>query len=221
VIVSHNLDSTRIARCPWVVDLPETSPGFDERVDIAFLGGFSHAPNPQAMEYFVREVMPLLRERLTGISLRIYGSGISDRIRDLAADDVIIEGWVPNVAQVYATCRVFVAPLKSGAGLKGKVVGALAFGVPCVLSPVAAEGTGVRDGQEALIAETAGQWVESIASLYEDRLMWLKMHNAARDYAAREFSFRKGQKLMQKALESVDIFAEPDDSALNHDRRAD
>ena len=219
VIVSHNLDSTRIARCPWVVKVPESSPGFDERVDIAFLGGFSHSPNPEAMEYFVREVMPLLRERLPNVSLRIYGSDISDRIHDLAADDVIIEGWVPDVAQVYSSCRVFIAPLRSGAGIKGKVVGALAFGVPCVLSPVAAEGTGIRDGQEALIAETAAQWVESIGRLYEDRSMWLKIHTAARNYAASEFSFLKGQKLMQKALESVDIFAEPDDSALIHNGR--
>lgn len=217
VIVSHNLDSTRIALCPWVVKVPDSSPGFDERVDIAFLGGFSHNPNPEAMEYFVREVMPLLRERLPNVSLRIYGSDISDRIHDLAADDVIIEGWVPDVAQVYSSCRVFIAPLRSGAGIKGKVVGALAFGVPCVLSPLAAEGIGIRDGQEALIAETAAQWVESIAGLYADRSKWLKIHNAARNYAASEFSFLKGQKLMQKALESVDIFAEPDVSVLNYD----
>jgi O-antigen biosynthesis protein len=217
VIVSHNLDSTRIARCPWVVELPKESPGFDERRDIAFLGGFSHEPNPEAMEYFVREVMPLLRERLPEVSLRIYGSSITARIRALAADDVVIEGWVSSVAEVYATCRVFVAPLKSGAGLKGKVIGALAFGVPCVLSPVAAEGTGVRDGQEALIAETAAQWVESIACLYEDRSTWFKIHKAARDYAASEFSFSKGQKLMQAALQSVDIFAERDESVLSHD----
>jgi GT2 family glycosyltransferase/glycosyltransferase involved in cell wall biosynthesis len=219
VIVSHNLDSTRIARCPWVVKVPESSPGFEERVDIAFLGGFSHSPNPEAMEYFVREVMPLLRERLPNVSLRIYGSDISDRIHDLAADDVIIEGWVPDVAQVYSSCRVFIAPLRSGAGIKGKVVGALAFGVPCVLSPLAAEGTGIRDGQEALIAETAAQWVETIVHLYEDKPAWLKMHNAARDYAASEFSFPKGQKLMRAALQSVDIFAESDDSVLNHDGR--
>ena len=217
VIVSHNLDSTRIARCPWVVKVPDSSPGFDERVDIAFLGGFSHSPNPEAMEYFVREVMPLLREKLPNVSLRIYGSDISDRIHDLAADDVIIEGWVSNVAEVYSSCRVFIAPLRSGAGIKGKVVGALAFGVPCVLSPLAAEGIGIRDGQEALIAETAVQWVESIASLYEDQSKWLKIHNAARNYAASEFSFLKGQKLMQKALESVDIFAEPDVSVLNYE----
>ena len=212
VIVSHNLDSTRIARCPWVVELPQKTPGFEERRDIAFLGGFTHGPNPEAMQYFVREVMPLLRERLPGVSLRIYGSGISERIRELATEDVVIEGWVSDVSQVYANCRIFIAPLQSGAGLKGKVVGALAFGVPCVLSPLAAEGTGIRDGQEALIAESADQWAEIITRLYEDRSRWSEISSAARNFAGTEFSFTRGQKLMQAALEAVDIYAEPDDS---------
>jgi glycosyltransferase involved in cell wall biosynthesis len=201
------------------VELPEKSPEFEERRDIAFLGGFSHAPNSEAMEYFVREVMPLVQERLPNVSLRIYGSNIPDRIKELASEHVVIEGWVRDVKQVYANCRVFIAPLQSGAGLKGKVVGALAFGVPCVLSPVAAEGTGIRDGLEALIAETAVQWVESIARLYEERSTWIKMHSAAREFAASEFSFTRGQKLMQAALECVDIYATPDDSVLAHDGR--
>ena len=217
VIVSHNLDSTRIARCPWVVEVPAETPRFDQRHGIAFLGAFSHAPNPEAMEYFVREVMPLVRERLPDVVLRIYGSDIPDRIQKLAAEDVVIEGWVADVAQVYGNCRVFIAPLRSGAGLKGKVIGAFAHGAPCVLSPIAAEGTGIRDGQEALIAESANQWVESIARLYGTREMWTRLHNAARHYATNEYSFSKGQRLMQAALEAVDIYATPDDSVLKHD----
>ena len=220
VIISHNLDSTRIARCPWVVELPEKSPAFDERRDIAFLGNFSHLPNLEAMEYFVSEVMPLVRERLPGVCLRIYGSNTSDGLEALSAEDVFIEGWISSVDQVYDGCRVFVAPLRSGAGLKGKVVGALAHGVPCVLSPVAAEGTGIRDGQEASIADAPIQWAESIARLYADRPAWMKISRAARLYAESEFGFQKGQKLMQSALESVDIFAEPDSGALNHDGRS-
>jgi glycosyltransferase involved in cell wall biosynthesis len=163
--------------------------------------------------------MPLVRERLPNVSLRIYGSNIPDQIQELAAEDVIIEGWVRDVSQIYVSCRVFIAPLRSGAGLKGKVVGALAHGVPCVLSAVAAEGTGIRNGHEALIAETATQWVESIARLYEDRSSWRKMHSAAREFAASEFSFTNAQKLMQAALEGVDIYATPDESVLKHDGR--
>jgi glycosyltransferase involved in cell wall biosynthesis len=199
-----------------VVEVPEKAAGFDQRHGLAFLGGFTHGPNPEAMEYFVREVMPLLRERLPDIVLKIYGSDIPDRIQLLAAEDVVIEGWVADVAQVYANCRVFIAPLRSGAGLKGKVVGAFAHGAPCVLSPIAAEGTGIRDGHEALIAETPHQWAESIVGLHENREMWTRLHDAARRYAASEFNFSKGQRLMQTALEAVDIYATPDDSVLKH-----
>lgn len=216
VIVSHNLDSTRVARCPWVVDVPENPAGFDARRGIAFLGSFSHRPNVEAVEYFVRELMPLIRQRLPDVVLSIYGSDIPDRVQQLAARDVVIEGWVKDLADVYSTCRVFVAPLRSGAGIKGKVISALAFGVPCVLSPIAAEGSGIRDGREALIADGAAQWADAIARLYEDRSSWLSVHEAARKYASSEFSFARGQALMQTALASVDIYANPDDSVLTH-----
>lgn len=219
VIISHNLDSTRVARCPWVVEIAENPPGFKERNGISFVGGFSHHPNAEAMDYFVREVMPSMRKRLPNVPLKIYGSNIPDRIKKLAADDILIEGWVADVDTVYANSRVFIAPLRSGAGLKGKVIGAFAHGIPSVLSPVAAEGTGVRDGLEAFIAATPQQWVESIARLYEDPEAWARMHKAARDYAAETYSFAKGQKLMQEALEAVDIYAIPDGSELTHDLR--
>lgn len=216
VILSHNLDSTSIARCPWVVKVPDNTPDFSERRGIAFLGGFSHHPNVEAVEYFVREVMPLLRQRLPGVPLRIYGSDIPDRIQQLADTDVVIEGWVPDVEEIYSSCRVFAAPLRSGAGVKGKVIGALASGVPCVLSSVAAEGIGIRDGQEAMIAEKPTEWSENLANLYQDRDLWLRVRTMGRRFAASEFSFSKGQKLMQKALEGVDIYAPPDDSSLKH-----
>lgn len=214
VILSHNLDSSRVARCPWVVELPDHVPPFDCRRDIAFLGAFSHYPNVDAVTHFIRDVMPLMRKRLPGVALRIYGSNIPENLLELAADDILMEGWVRNVSEVYDTCRVFVAPLLTGAGIKGKVLGALAYGVPCVLSAVAAEGTGVRDGLEALIAATPLQWVECVARLYEDRDTWLTQSRTARVYAEREFGFAKGQRLIQEALKAMEIYTAPDDASL-------
>jgi len=214
VILSHNLDSTKVARCPWVVDIPERTPAFSERRDIAFLGSFSHHPNREAVEYFIRKVMPLLRERLPGAVLRVYGSNIPPEMLKLEEDGVVFEGWVPDVADVYDHCRVFVAPLLTGAGIKGKVIGALAHGVPCVLSPVAAEGTGLRDGLEVLVADTPEAWVDGIAAVYANEAAWARMSDAARAYARQEFGFARGQKLMQSAMEMVDIFAPPDTNGL-------
>jgi O-antigen biosynthesis protein len=214
VILSHNLERTRVARCPWVVELPDQVPPFEGRRDIAFLGAFLHYPNVDAVAYFIREVMPLMRKRLPGVALRIYGSNIPEDLLALAAEDIFIGGWVRQVSEVYDSCRVFVAPLLTGAGIKGKVLGALAHGVPCVLSTVAAEGTGVRDGLEALVASSPLQWVECIARLYQDREMWMTQSRTARAYAEREFGFARGQTLMQEALEAVDIYTSPDSACL-------
>jgi GT2 family glycosyltransferase len=221
VILSHNLDSTRVARCPWVVERPGSVPPFEARSGIAFLGGYGHSPNVEAVEYFVRDVMPLLRERLPGVELRLYGSNMPKEMVERFEDEenVSTPGWVPTVEEVYDGCRVFIAPLLSGAGIKGKVIGALAHGVPCVLSPMAAEGTGLRDGLEALIAGTPKAWVDTIARLYEDPSAWAALQQAAWIYTEREFGFTRGRQLMQQALEAVEIFATPEPACLVHDMR--
>lgn len=219
VILSHNLDSTRVARCPWVVERPAKVPPFEARSGIAFLGGYGHPPNIEAVEFFVRDVMPLLRERLPGVELRLYGSSMPKEMVERFADEenVSLPGWVPTVEEVYDGCRVFIAPLLSGAGIKGKVIGALAHGVPCVLSPMAVEGTGLRDGLEALIAGTPKAWVDAIAKLYEDPAAWAALQQAAWVYTEREFGFTRGRQLMQQALEAVEIFATPEPACLVHD----
>jgi GT2 family glycosyltransferase len=219
VILSHNLDSTRIAKCPWVVSTRTEVPSFGARHGIAFLGGYAHQPNVEAAEFFVRAVMPLLRERLPGLELRLYGSDMPQNLRDLfdGEADVALPGWVPSVDTVYDGCRVFVAPLLSGAGIKGKVIGAMAHGVPCVVSPVAAEGTGIRDGLEALVATTPAQWVDAVELLYNDSEAWSKQQHAAWAYTQTAFGLARGRELMQAALETVDVFAAPDSSCLAHD----
>jgi glycosyltransferase involved in cell wall biosynthesis len=214
VILSHNLDSTRVALCPWMVEVKESVPDYEGRADIAFLGGYRHRPNVEAVEYFAREIMPLLRERLPGVRFLIYGSHVPREIEGLSADDIVIKGWVNDVADVYDTCRVFIAPLKSGAGLKGKVAGAMAHGVPCVLSPVAAEGLGVRDGLEARIAETPSEWVEAIVQVCADRESWERMSRCAQLFARQNFSFDRGRKLMKQALNTAGLFPAQENHAL-------
>ena len=221
VILSHNLDSTKIVKCPWVVSTRTDVPTFEARDGIAFLGGYEHKPNVEAAEFFVREVMPLLRKRLPGVELRLYGSDMPQSLRDLfdGEDDVALPGWVESVDEVYDNCRVFVAPLLSGAGINGKVIGAMSHGVPCVLSPVAAEGVGIRDRLEAPVVTTPAQWVDAIEILYNDRDTWSAQQRAAWTYTESEFGLARGRELMQAALEAVGVFAAPDSNCLVHHNR--
>lgn len=203
VILSHNGAETQVAKAPWIVDIPESVPSFESRRDIAFLGSYSHPPNFEGVNYFVKDVMPRLRQRLPGTNFLIYGSDVTDQLKALQAPDVIVKGYVESVAEVYDSCRVFVVPLLSGAGLKGKVVGALAHGVPSVLSPIAVEGTGASDGKEVAVAHSIEQWVNRIQRLYEDREFWRLMSTTSRTFARNHYSADVAKQLMSKALDQL------------------
>ena len=158
--------------------------------------------------------MPILRARLDGVRFLVYGSSVPDAIRELGSEDVIIKGYVEDIGEVYNRCRVFVVPLLVGAGLKGKVLDALAHGTPSVLSPIAAEGINLSHGSEALIAETPEEWATAVARLYLDDELWRNMSKAAQSVARTNYSFERGRKVMRRALEAADFFVGDDDQAL-------
>lgn len=207
VILSHNFDATLVARCPWVVDTVGSVPSFQDRAGISFLGGFRHPPNGEAVSYFLDHVMPLLRRQLPGVAFHIYGSAMPDWIKRRAGEDVVAEGFIEDANQAYDRHRVFVAPLLSGAGIKGKVLGAVARGAPSVLSPIAAEGIGLRHGYDVRIASDPAEWAEAIRVLYEDQATWEKFSLRSREFVREHYSFTEGRKLMRKALEAVELYA--------------
>lgn len=176
-------------KCPWVDEIKETVAPYEARRDVAFLGSYLHAPNPDAVIWFANTVMPLLRNALPGVCFRVYGAGMASEVQGSIGGDVLIEGFVENLSSVYDRCRVFVAPLRFGAGLKGKVVGALCSGVPCVLSPVAAEGITTGDDLFAAIAESPQEWVDAIVRLYNDKSAWDAASGEALAYAGKHYTF--------------------------------
>ena len=216
VIFSHNGDESRVARCPWVTGTASTVPGLEARSGIAFLGGFRHPPNTEAVQWFAAEVMPLLRQALPGVRFHVYGSQVPRAVSELAGAhaDIVIEGWVPDVATVYNTCRVFVAPMLSGAGLKGKVIDALAHGVPSVISPISAEGIPLGEGVHAHVAGRPEEWVAAIARLCQDPQAWTEMSRQALGFAQSHYGYAQGVAQMQQALQQVGLYMTPANSAL-------
>ena len=207
VILSHNMLASPVLTCPWVVETPppDDVPPFDGREGIAFLGGFQHPPNIEAVDFFVEEVVPRLREELPGVVFNIYGSSMPERFAELADETVRPIGYVEKVEEVYDTNRLFVAPLLTGAGIKGKVLGALAHGIPSILSPVAVESTGIRDGYDCVVARDIDDWVSSIVRLYDDPVAWTRMSLSAREFTKQQYSFANGRVLMRRAFEAAGV----------------
>jgi glycosyltransferase involved in cell wall biosynthesis len=172
---------------------------------MSFLGSFGHLPNREAAVWFCNDILPQLPKQCR--ELHLYGSGLDDEMRRLQSDDVNVVGFVKDVAQAYRH-RIFVAPLLSGAGVKGKVLSALAHGIPTVLTPIAAEGIEIRSGVEAMIAETPEDWVRHIEQLMTDRKAWSTMSDAAVRFARERYSFSLGQDKMRAAFEALDLFGQ-------------
>ncbi|MGV6847470.1 MAG: glycosyltransferase [Marinibacterium sp.] len=207
VIQSHTDGAVRIVKCPWVVEMPDSVPPREGREGLSFLGSYQHHPNTEAVQWFARQVMPLLQSAHPDLVFHMYGSGLDDAVRALETDQIRAEGFVTDLAEAYDRHMVFVAPLLSGAGIKGKVLAALAQGVPCVLTPTAAEGIGVRHGHDCMIATSAMDWREAIDALLRDADLWQRMSDNARAYVGQSFSFETGRGLMRAAFEAVDLYS--------------
>ena len=207
VIHSESFGRALTARCPWVVKGPQAPEPLAGREGLAFLGGYNHPPNREAVDHLLAVLWPPLLKQLPQLRLHLYGSGLSAELAERwgGQPGVVLEGWVADTAAVYGRHRLFVAPLLSGAGLKGKVVAAAAHGIPQLLSPLAAEATGLRHGQEVWIARDPSSWQEAALLLCSDDQRWQQMSEAAFAYAREQYGQANALDLMADVLGRLDL----------------
>jgi len=211
IIQSHTDGAVPVVKCPWVVDVPDRIADLGTRSGLSFLGSFNHHPNREGLAWFARDILPLLSQRMeTPPVLSVYGAHMDDEVRSLESDLLKPVGFIEQASDAYTPHRIFIAPLLSGAGIKGKVVAALAHGIPCILSPVAAEGVGLRHDYDCLITEAPEDWVTAIERLSEDNDLWHMLSENARTYVRNRYAFNTGRRLMRTAFEAVDLFGSLD-----------
>lgn len=182
---------------------------FEDTKDILFLGGYQHLPNVDAVQYFVAEVLPILRDELPGVKFYIVGSRPPESVQRLAANDVIVTGYVANLEHIMSHCRLSVNPLRYGAGIKGKIVSCMAYGVPCAGTSVAFEGMQLEDGRDVVIADTAKELAARIAHLYQDKNLWQKLSDRGYAIVRERYSFEAARKSYSDLFESFHIPSRP------------
>ena len=157
-------------------------PPIDGREGLLFVGSFAHHPNADALRWFTSEVLPLVAEKHPGIPVHVVGRDPLPELVAAAPPNVTYHGWVEDLAPMYARARVVIAPLRYGAGVKGKIGEAMAHGVPVVMTPVGAEGMDIADGDTALIATTATEFAAGVDRLVSDDELWEKLSSGARGH---------------------------------------
>jgi len=160
----------------------------DQRHGIVFIGGFRHPPNVDAMLWYAREVLVHIRERLPGVNTYVIGSDVPASINALAADDFVVLGHVPDIEPYFSGCRVSIAPLRYGAGVKGKINLAMSHGLPVVATSMAIEGMHLTDGDDVLVADDPRAFAEAVHRAYDDEALWQRLSAGGRRNIDRYFS---------------------------------
>ena len=206
VITSDLLEKKNLQLTPWVVEMHKSVAGFAERKGIAFLGNFAHKPNEEALLFLLKEVMPcLLAQHSHDITLIVFRSNTPEDFKKYTSANVNIEGYVEDIDDVYNIHHLFVAPLLSGAGIKGEVLESMAYGLPTILTDLAAEGIGVVHGLNTLIANNVDEWVESILNLYRDESQRTETSENQRVLARTKYSRQAGLKRFRSIFQSVGV----------------
>jgi glycosyltransferase involved in cell wall biosynthesis len=199
-LVGPPIQSPPVDNVPW-----------NSRRDIVFVGGFQHPPNCDAVQYFVREVWPILLERGYSDRFIIVGSNMPKAIESLGNDQIIAKGHVENLMDAFSTARISVAPLRFGAGLKGKVAASLGYGVPCVTTSIGVEGSGLVDQVNVLVGETPPDLASHILRAYNDKQLWTNLSQNGLRFFRENYSL----EAIGAKVEGLMTALQPGDSELN------
>jgi GT2 family glycosyltransferase/glycosyltransferase involved in cell wall biosynthesis len=158
-----------------IVDVPGSSTSFALRRDWLFIGSFQHPPNIDAVLFFVQKIYPLVSDHLRDAKFYIIGDKVPPEIVALATERIVVAGLQRDVRPFFDSVKLSVAPLRFGAGVKGKINQSMAFGVPVVATSIAVEGTQFRNREEILVADEPEEFAQALIELYESEALWNRL----------------------------------------------
>ncbi|HET8996480.1 MAG TPA: Hint domain-containing protein, partial [Acetobacteraceae bacterium] len=185
---------------PWV---PLTRPSpvpFGARQGVACIGGWMHEPNVDAVRWLTASIMPLVWERAPRIALLVVGSAWPESVPWIADPRIRVVGQVGSLDPLLSLVRLTVAPLRFGAGLKGKVLDSFAAEVPVVMTPVAAEGLALEGAARGLVGEGAEALAALILRAHEDAAFNRAAGLAGRRLAETQFTADAVKAALQRAV---------------------
>ncbi len=176
--------SAAIQVVPNIHRVEPNPPTMEARKGIVFLGNYTHTPNVDGIDWFISDVWPRVRDACTDAVLTIAGSNPVSHFREYVDRDprIRVTGYVEDHRALLMTHRVGIAPLRFGAGMKGKLGEYACCGLPCVTTAIGSEGMGLLPDRHILLADDAGAFATGVVRLYEDSGLWHKLAEASRNH---------------------------------------
>ncbi len=208
-LLATEIDPARLHLLRWIARVAPPGPGFEARDGVLFVGGFAHRPNVDAVLWYARDILPLLRGARAGLVLHIVGADPPAEVAALAAEDVVVHGWVADVTELLARVRLTVAPLRYGAGFKGKVATSLAHGVPVVATGVALEGTGLDDGDGVVLADAPEAFAAAVRRVHDDAAGWPALSARAAERVRALYGPADAREVLRRLLTGLGLPVAP------------
>ena len=170
------------------------------RQDLVFIGGYGHPPNADAIHWIADELMPPLRAAFPDMRVHILGDLPDTARTSLRRAGMEIHGRVEDLAPWLNHCLASLAPLRFGAGVKGKINMAMSFGLPVIASDIAVEGMQLHHGTDVLVANEPADMVEAIRLLATDESLWIRLSDASLENVRQHFSPAAARDTLRKVL---------------------
>lgn len=202
-ILAKECPSAKIAVLSGIYPEQSDATPYESRRDILFIGSFDHRPNLDAVEYFLNDIFPLLRRAIKEIKLYVIGANPPKKLLKINPESTIYTGYVPDLKKYFNSCRLSIAPLRFGAGMKGKILTSMSFGLPVIASSIASEGLPVKNNEHLFIADEKHLFAEKLLLLYQEQDLWSRFSCAGREMIRRHYSqgaFRSSLKNIMEML---------------------
>jgi len=173
---TFKVDSSLLHHLPFMVDLnkcPSKTKAYEEREHFMTIGNFRHAPNWDVVLY-LQKIWPLIKKQLPNAQLHIYGSYPPPKATALnnPKTGFLIKGWADDAYEVMENSRVCLAPIRFGAGIKGKLLDAMIMQTPSVTTSVGSEGMYDEENWPGFISDEIEEFAKKAVELYNDEKLW-------------------------------------------------
>jgi glycosyltransferase involved in cell wall biosynthesis len=158
--------------------------------NLVFVGHYRHFPNADAIVYFVKNIYPKVLEKNPNMKLYVVGSGVTKTVEELKNGNIVIVGEVDDIRQYLKRPNIFIAPVRLGGGIKGKVLEAMAMGVPVVATKEAVSGIDYSVGDFALISDDTKVFADNIVRLYNDDALYKTLSNNSRKIVEENYNWK-------------------------------
>ncbi|RYD86003.1 MAG: glycosyltransferase [Verrucomicrobiaceae bacterium] len=207
-ILARETPQAPVVVFPWVSPVRRPNVPLAMRRNVLFIGGFRHAPNVDGLRWFLTEIWPQVRAQAPDATFNVIGADAPAEFDAYnGRDGVTMMGWIQNLDPQLDLARVSVAPLRYGAGVKGKVISALSCGVPVVCTSIASEGTGMVPTQDVIVANEAHEFAASVLRIMKDDAAWASLSESGLRFVEQNYSRDAARNRVADMIAAVGLSA--------------